>query len=269
MDEKNNEEKRKNEQNEKQMRNLEYEINTEQNEEEAILFNPLSNKQDFNVINNDNNRQFSEDNNNTLDLSNNKLSLNSSINTNATFDEHSKNINNNISFSSLKDLQINTGIQKKKLSKNTILILEKFIAQEKESLLNNEFKYNKDCKLFFHDKNNTVNNNNYNINNISNPIYFKQVKNSLNFIENSIEFYFKRPFMKKKYIHKKGEYKKAIFEDVDDEKVKNSFEGIFNEKLGNKNKTNKIKIINESEMKEIMDSENSGEIKIKESEKNQ
>lgn len=156
----------------------------------------------FNTNNNNNNSINGE-----IELLNPKNSLNTSLGTNATLNEDVQCLGGDLSFCTF-DNNGNKKQKKKNLTPESIGVLEKFLKEEKEILIE---KYNNSFPLL-----NKINANK----NIGNGSYkeVKEIKNNLNQIEGLIELFFKRPFMKKK-INEKNKQKEKIFFKDDEKKI--------------------------------------------------
>ena len=166
----------------------------------------------FNIQNENKNIEI----NNYLNLPNsdNNKSHGSSIKTNATFGENSKKGNEDFSFFSLNNYQnqnINIPEKKKDLTKESIEILNNFILKEKLVISNiNANNINNGQNIF---KNSNI--------------YVKDIKNGLFNIENKLNAYFKKPYMRKNIKIKKNIVIKNKFdeeEQVEDEDKKIKFD---------------------------------------------
>ena len=156
-------------------------------EDDEIILNPISEINQFEIINTNNNaisNNFEVQNSIDNQIKKNNISLNSTLNTNAALDESSKNINNNLSFFSFNQNQHKE--QKKELTKKSIEILTDFIEKERQIIDNNS------------------------INNNLRVIKIKDLKNNYEKLENSLNLYFKVPFMRKNY------EKQNIFKKLND-----------------------------------------------------
>ena len=204
-------------------------------DDDEIILNPLSNINQFEVINNNNNINTNNfPNQNSLNNQNlkNNMSANSTLNTNAALDESSQNINNNFSFFSFNQNQHRE--QKKELTQKSIEILSDFISKEKEIIDNNSINF---------------------INSNLRTTKIKDLKNNFEKLEKSLNFYFKKPFMRKNY------KKQNLFEKLNDNfnfnfnfdedeqkeeekkmKISEDFDFDFDIKIGKSKKINKNKI---------------------------
>jgi len=171
------------------------------------------------------NQNINEDNNKdnfnfTFDNLDNKNVFNS-INTNATVDVNSQNINYDISFFSNGNNE-NNNIKNKELTKETIEMLNNFIKSE--NLLTSS---KNDDQI------------NFNIKYINN---IKDIKNNLFNLDNKINTYFKRPYMRRIIKKIKKQNTNNYNYKYIDENIKNN-----KEKIKMENINNGIKINNFSE----------------------
>lgn len=145
-----------------------------------------------------------------------------SINTDATVDVNSQNVNYDISFFSNGNNGENNNIKNKELTKETIEMLNDFIKSE---------------NLITSSKNNEQIN--FNIKYINN---IKDIKNNLFNLDNKINTYFKRPYMRRNIKKIKKQNTNNYSYKYTDENIKNT-----KEKIKMENINNGIKINNFSE----------------------
>ena len=157
------------------------------------------------IFNLENENKNGIDANGSLDLQNNKKSHGSSVKTNATFGEVNVNENEEFSFFSLNNQNVqnvNLIEKPKEITKESIQILNNFISQEKNLVSNN---------------NNIDDTNNNHINSIN----IKNIKNNLINMDCKLFAYFRAPYMRKNIKKKKGVIKHIYDEEQqEDEKIK-------------------------------------------------
>ena len=137
-------------------------------------------------------------------LENNKKSHSSSIKTNATLGEISQKGNEDFSFLSFQNQNINTVEKRKELSKESIEILTNIINKEKNIISN--------VNIFGEEYN------------IKNYISIKDIKNNLFMLDNKLGSYFKRPYMRKNIKNKKNIIINKCDDDEQDEDEKIKFD---------------------------------------------
>lgn len=155
-----------------------------------------------------------QNNNNKFDNSFNNLNhkkSEGSIKTNVTFGEISLKENEEFSFFSLNNGQsnnLNKNVKKKELTKDSIDILNNFISLEK-LVISNENNINEDGVVGI--QSNFVNN-----------ISIKDIKYNLFGLDNKINAYFKKPYMRKNVKRNKSVIKNIFDgeEQDEDEKIK-------------------------------------------------
>ena len=129
-------------------------------------------------------------------------SINSTVNTNAAVENsvNEKNINYNISFFSFGDK--NKKEERKELTQKSIEILNEFILEEEKIKVIEEINDNKEV-----------------VNNIKLEDIKTEIKINLNKIENNLNNYFKRPFMRKNCESEKILKKIIVGENQEDKKI--------------------------------------------------
>lgn len=155
-----------------------------------IILNPVDYINQY-ESNKNNNRNTNCEVHNSIEILEKKkhISLNSTFNTNNALDEGSQNINFNFSFFSFNgNQQIE---QKKEMSQKSIDILSEFISKEKKIVenKNNFIEIEEDKKI--------------------KSLKIKELKNNFEKLEKTLNFFFKKPFMRKNY------EKKNFFEKFD------------------------------------------------------
>jgi predicted type IV restriction endonuclease len=139
--------------------------------------------------------------NTSAHLENNKKSHSSSIKTNATLGEISQKGNEDLSFLSFQNQNINIVEKRKELSKESIEMLSNIINKEKNLISN--------VNIFGEE------------NNMKNYLSIKDIKNNLFMLDNKLGSYFKRPYMRKNIKNKKNIIiNKYDDEQDEDEKIK-------------------------------------------------
>ena len=194
-----------------------------------ILLNPVYylNQYESNQNNNINTNCAVRD---SIEIPENKkhISLNSTFNTNNALDEGSQNINFNFSFFSFNNgnQQIE---QKKEMSQKSIDILSEFISKEKKIVENNFIEIEEDKKLKL--------------------LKIKELKNNFEKLEQSLNIFFKKPFMRKNYEKKK--FFEKFENNCDEEEKKISISKEINIDIDEKYKDKKINYNNINNINEI------------------
>ena len=193
-----------------------------------ILLNPVYylNQYESNQNNNINTNCAVRD---SIEIPENKkhISLNSTFNTNNALDEGSQNINFNFSFFSFNgNQQIE---QKKEMSQKSIDILSEFISKEKKIVENNFIEIEEDKKLKL--------------------LKIKELKNNFEKLEQSLNIFFKKPFMRKNYEKKK--FFEKFENNCDEEEKKISISKEINIDIDEKYKDKKINFNNINNINEI------------------
>ena len=165
-----------------------------------IILNPVYYINQY-ESNKDNNIKTNCEAHNSIEIPENKkhISLNSTFNTNNALDEGSQNINFNFSFFSFNGNQNQQIDQKKEMSQKSIDILSEFISKEKKIVdkKNNFIEIEEDKKIKL--------------------LKIKELKNNFEKLEQYLNSFFKKPFMRKNY-EKKNFFEK--FENNCDEEEK-------------------------------------------------
>ena len=186
------------------------------NDDDEILLNPIYfidkyelHKQDNSLKDDLNIKAFKEDksgefqpyNPNNSHIKGN-ASINSTVNTNAAVENsvNEKNINYNISFFSFGDKQKKE--ERKELTQKSIEILNEFILEEEK------------LKEIEHINDNKEDEKNIKLGDIK-----TEIKINLNKIENNLNNYFKRPFMRKNCENEKILKKIIVGENQEDKKI--------------------------------------------------
>ena len=208
--------------------------------DDEILLNPIYfidryelHKQDNSLKDDLNIKAFKEDksgefqpyNQNNSHVKGN-ASINSTVNTNAAVENsaNEKNINYNISFFSFGDKQKKE--ERKELTQKSIEILNEFILEEEkikeiEHIINENKEYEKNIKL---------------------GDIKTEIKINLNKIENNLNNYFKRPFMRKNCENEKILKKIIVGENQEDKKIN------INDEIQKKNVTKDFEVNNLKEV---------------------
>ena len=213
-------------------------MNIHMDEEEKLL-NPIYfidkyelHKQDNSLKDDLNIKAFKEDksgefppyNQNNSHVKGN-ASINSTVNTNAAVENsvNEKNINYNISFFSFGDKQKKE--ERKELTQKSIEILNEFILEEEKikeiEHINENKEYEKNIKL---------------------GDIKTEIKINLNKIENNLNNYFKRPFMRKNCENEKILKKIIVGENQEDKKIN------INDEIQKKNVTKDFEVNNLKEV---------------------
>ena len=199
-----------------------------------IIFNPVYYLNQY-ESNKDNNINTNCEVHNSIELPENKkhISLNSTFNTNNALNEGSQNINFNFSFFSFNANQNQLIEQKKEMSQKSIDILSEFIFKEKKIVeKKNKFVGVEDKKMKL--------------------LKIKELKNDFEKLENSLNIFFKKPFMRKNYEKKNFFEKFENNHDKEEKKINLSYEmNIDNDKTKNKFKDKRISFNNINNINEI------------------